>query len=348
MTRRVIKLKFSNGLHFATCAQEMLRVVADSYEFVDSDSPDFIIFMPDGSPLPPRSGNYVTIGWFIENNVPDLSLCDWTFGIHDEVRINDPRYLRMPWRGFACTPADLVKGTVDVEAVLKGKSGFCNYLFSSETAYRQRLFRELSTYKRIDSPARSMNNMPPIDQGFSTQELWAPEVWHAKRSFQRRFKFSIACENYSYPGYDSEKLVDAMLANTVPIYFGNPEIGRHFNTASFINGHDYIQPRLRWVADCLQECSQYHMSIKAGIRIPGRVTNRLKAWSREVRMALLTADFRDLIARVIEVDNDDSLYADYLQQPWYPANRPPSETALAERWHLIFSGRRQERPAAAP
>lgn len=36
----------------------------------------------------------------------------------------------------------------------------------------------------------------------------------------RRYKFTIAFENQSYPGYVTEKIADALMAGTVPIYWG--------------------------------------------------------------------------------------------------------------------------------
>jgi len=57
--------------------------------------------------------------------------------------------------------------------------------------------------------------------------------------FLAPYKFSIAFENESYPGYITEKILYAMLTNAIPIYWGNPEIGKDFNTRSFINCHEY-------------------------------------------------------------------------------------------------------------
>ena len=34
-------------------------------------------------------------------------------------------------------------------------------------------------------------------------------------------KFNIAFENSSYPGYVTEKITDAFIANTIPIYWGD-------------------------------------------------------------------------------------------------------------------------------
>ena len=60
-----------------------------------------------------------------------------------------------------------------------------------------------------------------------------------KLQFQRRYKFSIAFENSSYPGYTTEKLPDAVAARTLPIYWGNPLVAREFNPGRFLNYSDY-------------------------------------------------------------------------------------------------------------
>ena len=44
-----------------------------------------------------------------------------------------------------------------------------------------------------------------------------------------RYKYSIVIENSSYPYYWSEKLADTLLAETVPLYFGDPLIHQLFS-----------------------------------------------------------------------------------------------------------------------
>jgi hypothetical protein len=41
----------------------------------------------------------------------------------------------------------------------------------------------------------------------------------------RDYKFTIAFENSEHLGYTTEKLIDAWLADSVPIYWGNPALG---------------------------------------------------------------------------------------------------------------------------
>jgi hypothetical protein len=75
------------------------------------------------------------------------------------------------------------------------------------------------------------------------------------------YKFNIAFENSSYPGYTTEKIVEPMLTHTIPIYWGNPLVGLDFNTNSFINVQDEDEAIERIIAidqsdDLYQEIMQ--------------------------------------------------------------------------------------------
>jgi len=48
------------------------------------------------------------------------------------------------------------------------------------------------------------------------------------------FRYSIVIENVREPDYFSEKLIDALLCLTVPIYWGCPNIGDHVDTSGVI------------------------------------------------------------------------------------------------------------------
>ncbi len=41
------------------------------------------------------------------------------------------------------------------------------------------------------------------------------------------------------PGFVTEKITDAFIANTIPVYFGDPTIGEIFNEKAFVNGHQF-------------------------------------------------------------------------------------------------------------
>lgn len=53
------------------------------------------------------------------------------------------------------------------------------------------------------------------------------------------YRYSVVIENVREPGYFSEKLVDALLCGTVPIYWGAPDIGRYFDTSAMVICEDF-------------------------------------------------------------------------------------------------------------
>lgn len=178
-----------------------INKVSDHFDIIESENPDYVIFGPYGNDIPPKSDKYIRVGYFCENITPDLSLCEWAFGIPLEREINRHNYFRIQWHGF--DPELLVKPqNIDLEKILAQKSHFCNFIYSHRVPYREYFFTQLSKYKRVDAPGKSMNNTPSFDGKFNGDR------WEQKRQFQSQYKFTLALENYVYPGYQTEKLYD--------------------------------------------------------------------------------------------------------------------------------------------
>jgi hypothetical protein len=78
--------------------------------------------------------------------------------------------------------------------------------------------------------------------GFTPGPAYAGDWTGPKVQFQRDYKFSIAFENSSSIGYTTEKIVHALAADTIPIYWGNSEVEREFNPKRFINLHAFPRP----------------------------------------------------------------------------------------------------------
>lgn len=129
----------------------------------------------------------------------------------------------------------------DPRILLSGKTAFCNFIYShGGVPEREQLFRTLSRHRFVESHGKLLNNINPEEKLLAGRHYgrnWFEEGIDLKRNS----KFSIAAENALHPKgyYLSEKIVSAMLANTIPIYWGNPEAGRMFNSAAFINCHDH-------------------------------------------------------------------------------------------------------------
>jgi alpha(1,3/1,4) fucosyltransferase len=70
-----------------------------------------------------------------------------------------------------------------------------------------------------------------------------------KLDFCRQAKFTICYENGTWPGYATEKLLNAFCAHSIPVYWGSSTIEREFNEKAFVNRHNFRtdEEMLRWI-----------------------------------------------------------------------------------------------------
>jgi len=102
---------------------------------------------------------------------------------------------------------------------------FCCFVYSNNISNRNKFCQELSKYKKIDCGGKCLNNIK-----YRVND---------KIQFQTNYKFCIAYENESYPGYTTEKILDAYLSNCIPIYYGSSKTYLDFNPETYINAHDF-------------------------------------------------------------------------------------------------------------
>lgn len=63
-----------------------------------------------------------------------------------------------------------------------------------------------------------------------------------KHEILSQYRFTIAYENTAYSGFITEKIVDAMVARTVPIYLGAPDISTQIPPTAFIDARKFSSP----------------------------------------------------------------------------------------------------------
>lgn len=319
-------LRFTNGLQFKEFVTDVLWHLADDYEFVEDANAQFLIFGPYGPPPPP--GNYVRIGYFCENVWPNLECCDWAFGMPYGEEVGSDRYCRIDWHGIR--PEQLVRD-LQSTATRPLPPRFCNFVFSNPVGFRESFFLALNRYRHVDAPGKSMNNMPSFDSDYRDDDKWV-----RKRKFLSQYKFTIAFENDSSCGYNTEKLTDAMLAGSIPIYLGNPEVGRHFNARSFINAHEYFPFRQNFLTRWTEKLGMTRWGRRE--RLPLRIQPRFRKAMRFFKFRLKYGfDFSALVAKIIELDQNESLYRTMLAEPLLHDNLPPSVEPLRRRWIQIFN-----------
>ena len=57
--------------------------------------------------------------------------------------------------------------------------------------------------------------------------------------FLKNYKFTIAAENSSFPGYTTEKIIHPLSVGSIPIYWGSTTVGEDFNEKAFINLNNF-------------------------------------------------------------------------------------------------------------
>lgn len=280
------------------CNQEMrfknyiFQLIAKHYDVEVSDDPEILFYSCSGQEF--LKYNCWRIFYTGENRRPNFEECDYAFSFD---HADPPRNYRFPDYAAYEDIRELLRPK-DLDRIVSNKTKFCEFTYSNPLPQeRIRFFEALSNYKKVDSFGKVLNNTLGVEGSADRFNLnWR----NYRRSFLGPYKFSIAFENESYPGYVTEKILYPMLTNTIPIYWGNPEISGDFNTKSFINCHEY-------------------------------------------------KNFEAVVERVIEVDNDEDLYRQYLAEPYYHDNRIPEnllEQNILRQLELIVSNKDRIVPLA--
>lgn len=204
-----------------------INTLGKYYKLELSDDPDILFFSCYGKKN--LQYNCHKIMYLAENQRPDFRITDFAISFD---YLDDPRHLRLPLYVMYFDEKYTVKQLVErkteetLDRIIKEKTGFCCFIVSNPKAStRIDFFHQLSKYKKVDSGGSVLNNIG--------------DKIGSKLQFVKQYKFTIAFENSSYSGYTTEKVLEPLQENSIPIYWGNPDIGLEMNTKSFLNYHDY-------------------------------------------------------------------------------------------------------------
>ena len=180
----------------------------------------------------------VAIIW--ENVRPNYSL--YSYSISSDLDNYEGRNIRLPlwvaelaWPRFDapdshCEGAHGNEPLVDIDLLLSPRSAayvdrpkFCGHVASNAEPFRMMAARALSAIGPVDLYGRIAGKTEP----WSKYEILKPH------------KFSLCFENSLFPGYHTEKLLQAYAAGTIPLYFGTASVSGDFNSRAFINRLDF-------------------------------------------------------------------------------------------------------------
>ncbi len=233
-----VKLCNLDEKHSYSCGHYILSILKKYYNVEISENPEYVFY--NESTYDYLKYDAVRIFYTGENIHPNYNLCDYAISF-DYADFGDRHYrfpvyyisnfyrreelAQLASRDFT-TPNFKAQQHFSKDD-LGRKTDFCSFVYSNYVGDEARkiFFDKLNIYKKVNSGGAYLNNI-----GYRVGD---------KLQFESKHKFSIAFENSSRSGYTTEKLPTAIIANTIPIYWGNPDIGKEFNEKRFINCHAY-------------------------------------------------------------------------------------------------------------
>lgn len=207
-----------------------LDLLSPHYDFTFDDTPDFLFYSHIGQRH--RLYNCTKIFHTQEKYWPNWKECDYAAV---SVLVDDPRSAYLPIYAFDGRPEKLVRTSVpDPVKIRKSKPHFCSLLCAyvdRTVRRREQFFHALNRLRKVDSAGQALNNtgyrLPPGDR------------YQVKVNWLAGYRFNLAFENTRRAGWCTEKLVDPLHVNTIPIYWGDPRVKDFFNPESFICRDDF-------------------------------------------------------------------------------------------------------------
>jgi len=271
--------------------------------------PDIVIFGPFGSSHRTLPASWPRIHFTGENSAPV---------IYDSVKLNvgfniskDPSYFRLPlWMlyidWFGADPEKIKNPIpIPVDACTKvyadsyaTRSKFCSFIVSNpKNTIRNSAFSSLNSYKPVDSAGKLYNTIG--DKLFAGGGGGGGEL--KKHEFLKQYRFSIAYENSSSPGYTTEKFLHAKASGCVPIYWGDPTIESEFDPKGFINANNFKDSVE--LIDSVRLAEEDETQWKKYASVPALTTEKRDAVRRT---------FSSLVKRFLEIAGKSALVPELL------------------------------------
>ncbi len=117
------------------------------------------------------------------------------------------------------------------------KKKFCAFIVSNPSNLDRLIFyKKLLKYKKIDSYGNVFNNCKISNK---LERKYGNDFNKINQEIYKDYKFVICFENSYAQNYITEKIINPMISNSIPIYRGASNVRDYFNTSSFINYDNY-------------------------------------------------------------------------------------------------------------
>lgn len=187
------------------------------------EEPDILFYSRCGNRTEHLGYNCIKVYFTGENDFPDFNECDYALSFYPFEFCG--RHLRYPL--YMLYEYDRL-GTPAPSAQEALNRDFCSLVMSNSLncdPERLRIIDTVAQYRPLAYGGAFRNNT-----GGRVDE---------KIPFIARYKFNLAPENSLVEGYVTEKLLEPLVAHTLPIYWGSDAGKTDFNPEAFINVLDF-------------------------------------------------------------------------------------------------------------
>ncbi|TRX41246.1 glycosyltransferase family 10 domain-containing protein [Flavobacterium restrictum] len=199
------------------------NLLSKRYKVVIDENPDLLFYSCFGQEY--LKYKCKRIFYTGENVRPEFLACDFAFTFDFSTKKNHyrlPLYSLYIDTHHMLPQLEKVKTREEATKIWNAKSKFCCMVVSNPNcAKRLDFFKNLSKIKEVDSGGKVLNNVGGR----------VPD----KNEFIKDYKFVISFENSEQNGYTTEKIMEPIFMDCIPIYWGNKLIDIDFNSKRFID-----------------------------------------------------------------------------------------------------------------
>lgn len=226
--KKVLRINFVDFWPLDKTNNYFYNILSERYDvLVDEVNPELLFYSCFGNEyLKYKCKRIYFTG---ENTKADYKACDFAFTFDYNTRKDHyrlPLYLLYIDEDHMNKQICEVKSENElIEAWTKKTKSCCMVVSNHKALDRINFFNKLSKYIQVDSGGKVLNNVGgPVSN---------------KKEFIKEYKFVISFENECHDGYTTEKIIEPMFVDSIPIYWGNKNVDRDFNTKRFLNYHDF-------------------------------------------------------------------------------------------------------------
>lgn len=150
---------------------------------------------------------------------------------------------------------------------------FCCFIVSNpKCKERNKMFEMLNTYKKVNSGGRYANNIGHI----INPSWWSQEFL----DYISKHKFMICFENTKMETYSTEKIVNAYLGHTIPIYWSTDNIHNIFNPESMLFLNNETDEEFKRIVESVIELDNNDEKYLEFVNRPVFNEHNIKFWEK--------------------------------------------------------------------